>query len=103
MTQEQATILLQQLGGNKFIAMTGSKNFVRDENAKSLTMTLRRNNSGAAWLRISLNPFDTYTMEFIKYVSKPEPAYPTIKKIEGVYADMLQDIFTTVTGLQTHL
>lgn len=29
--KEVAAIILQQLGGNKFIAMTGTKNFVYDD------------------------------------------------------------------------
>ena len=57
-----AQTILDQLGGNKFIAMTGSKNFLGGE--KSLSMKLAKNQSGATHLRIELEPTDTYKMEF---------------------------------------
>ena len=38
-------VILQQLGGNKFLAMTGAKNLVGDGN--TLRMTLPRNGSKA--------------------------------------------------------
>ena len=41
--------ILNQLGGNKFIAMTGSKQFVAGENY--LAMKLTRNGSGANYLK----------------------------------------------------
>ncbi len=90
-----ASTILSQLGGNKFIAMTGSKNFVAIESG--LTMKLTRNKISATWLRIKLTPMDDYTMEFIGRTGKVK------KSFEGVYCDMLQDIFTDVTGLYTSL
>ena len=60
-----AQIILEQLGGNKFIAMTGAKNFVSD--GDTLRMTLPRNGSKANRLNITLAPDDTYTMHFFKF------------------------------------
>src|SRR5688572_12288544 len=57
-----ATEILQQLGGNKFIAMTGSKNLVADGNA--LQMHLTRNKIGAKFLRIEVTSMDLYTVTF---------------------------------------
>jgi len=95
--QQVAQTILRQLGGNKFIAMTGSKNFVSNTKENSLTMKLTRNKLSASHLRIKLTANDDYTMEFFGRTG-------TIKKtIEGVYCDMLQDIFTEVTGLYTYL
>ena len=102
--------ILVQLGGNKFIAMTGSKNLVSDKN--TLRMDLTRNKSGANKLFITLDVMDTYTMVFIKFspfkintktgeITKEK--LREIQKIEGVYFDQLQSIFTETTGLYTHL
>lgn len=94
-----ATEIFSQLGGHKFLAMTGCKNLVKDEEAKTLTMGLVRNQSGAKWMKVTLDPTDTYTVEFIKGTA----GFPTVSKTTGVYAEMLQGIFTKITGLQTRL
>jgi hypothetical protein len=94
-----ATTILQQLGGRKFIAMTGSHNFVTDGN--TLFMTLRRNKAKAKWLRITLNSLDLYEMEFKKVNSKMDLI--TVASYENVYDDQLREIFTSVTGLETSL
>ena len=52
-----ANIILEQLGGNKFIAMTGAKNFVSDGN--TLRMTLPKNRSKANRLYVTLDATDT--------------------------------------------
>ena len=57
-----ANAILEQLGGNKFIAMTGAKNFVSDGN--TLRMTLPKNRSKANRLYVTLDATDTYTMYF---------------------------------------
>jgi hypothetical protein len=105
MTEEQqiAATIIEQLGGRKFIAMTGSKNFMTskdDEGNNGLLMQLTRNQSGASYLRITLNSMDLYKMEFIKSRGMN---LTTVKEFDGVYDDMLQKIFTEVTGLYTHL
>lgn len=103
---EVAATILEQLGGNKFLAMTGSKNLISSptEIGPALTMVLRKNKSGAMWLRITLiQDTDTYKMEFIKYTSRPEPSYPVVNELNNVYADQLQSIFTSVTGLLTSM
>ena len=107
---EIANTILEQLGGNKFIVMTGSKNFVADGN--TLRMTLTRNISKANRLYITLNADDTYTMRFFKYTASrfnsktltfTDEKIKDIKVVEGVYCDMLRDIFETTTGLYTSL
>lgn len=105
-----AETILEQLGGNKFIAMTGAGNFVSDGN--TLRMTLPKNRSKANRLYITLDGTDTYTMDFFKYsaghLNKKSFAWvpdklEDVKTVSDVYADMLQDIFTAVTGMCTHL
>ena len=62
-----ARTILEQLGGNKFLAMTGAKNlgFSKD----SLSMHLPKNMSKANRLTIKLEWDDTYTMRFYRYSS----------------------------------
>lgn len=108
-----AKTILDQLGGNKFVVMTGSKKFVDFGN--SISMKLSRNVSGAQYLKIELTPADVYIMTFakIKKVLNKEYAalgvkiyddeIQTVKEIENVYCDELQSVFTSVTGLYTRL
>lgn len=105
-----ADIILDQLGGNKFVVMTGSKNFVSDGN--TMRMTLAKNASKANRLWITLEADDTYTMRFFKYTAPrlntktytfTDEKITEVKTTKGVYCDMLQDIFTSTTGLYTRL
>ena len=105
-----ADTILEQLGGHKFVVMTGSSHFVSDKN--TLRMKLAKNKSKANKLDITLNWDDTYTMRFYKYtaprLNKKTFEYVDEKVVEvelfeGVYADMLQELFTQVTGMYTRL
>lgn len=109
-----AQIILEQLGGNKFVVMTGSKNFLDDGN--TLRMALTKNASKANRLWITLEADDTYTMRFFKYTpggwkvnhktgtvtDKPEKI-EEVKTYKMIYCDQLQELFTEVTGLYTRL
>ena len=97
-----AQIILQQLGGNKFIAMTGCKNFLHSNQGQTLTMDLPINASQARRLQITLNGLDLYDMMFFHY--KPKTLDIVIIAVyNNIYDDQLQPIFTALTGLQTHL
>jgi len=107
---ERATTIVNQLGGNKFLVMTGSKNILALENG--VRMDLVTNISGANKLEITLDPLDTYSMRFYKYapgrLNKKTFTYTDdkiveIKEMSGVYFDQLQSIFTEVTRLHTKL
>ena len=98
-----STTILDQLGGNRFIVMTGAKNFIGSDNA--LSFKIGKNNSKANCVRIELTVMDTYTITFRQVRKSLEIGFKLkeIKKVEGVYNDSLQEIFTEVTGLDTHL
>lgn len=105
-----ADIILEQLGGNRFAVMTGASNFLSDGN--KLCMTLPRNMSKANRLHITLTPDDLYTMRFFRYTPGrlnrktwkfTEDKVTEIKTVNGIYCDQLQEIFTQVTGMYTHL
>ena len=95
----KALVILQQLGGNMFVAMTGAKNLSTESNPPALSMKV---GSGAQnkvkHLKVVLDEgSDTYTMIF--FDSKGS----TIKKLDHVYAEDLRRIFTEVTGFYTSL
>lgn len=105
-----ASEILNQLGGNRFIVMTGTKNFISD--GYTLRMTLPKNLSKANRLEITLTPDDLYTLRFYKYTAPrlsrktwtySEEKIEEIEICEGIYNDMLQDVFTMITGMDTHL
>ena len=93
-----AKTILQQLGGNKFIAMTGAKNLGFTNNG--LQMKIGRNSKGITHVIISLKSTDTYDVEFTKMRGVNRKV---VKKLKGLYADQLGKIFTKFTGLRTRL
>lgn len=103
MNHEQAHTILEQLGGSRFICITGAKNFVYSRDGD----TLHFNIGGGAknrinQVRITLTPDDTYDMVFCRY----SPKNATIKNVvlhEGVYCDMLAPLFTEATGFATRM
>lgn len=96
-----AHTILEQLGGNKFIAMTGAKNFVSTTNSLSLKLPGQNfTKNGINYVKVELDPNDTYSLTFSKFRGLQ------LKKVaehSGVYAEQLQEIFTRETGLSTHL
>lgn len=91
-----AETILSQLGGNKFIVMTGAYNLMKDGNALLLRF---KGSKKANYLRIDLTASDLYKMTFGK-IGKD---YKVVSEIDGIYFDQLQKIFTSQTGLYTSL
>lgn len=89
--------VLKQLGGNRFIAMTGAKNFVKDDKKQMIGFKVPKAKDSIKYVRITLNEMDTYDVEFLNINMK------TVKKVDGIYNDQLQETFTEYTGLATHL
>lgn len=99
-----AQTILQQIGGNRFVAMTGSKKFL--DMGNGLRMNLSRNKTQANRLEIMLDrATDTYTMRFYKQVVTKsfEVKITEIAQLDTVYCDMFEETFTSVTGLYTRL
>ena len=97
MTNEVAKIILQQLGGNKFIAMTGAKGFVGGKNMLMFALPARFAKDGINKVRITLGSRDTYKVEFMK-IRGTQPI-KVISELNDVYCDSLQRLFTEHTGL----
>lgn len=94
-----ANTILQQLGGNRFIAMTGAKNFVGSANALHFSLG-RGAKQGINKIRISLNSDDTYDIEFFK-ARGVELQLVGIQPM--VYAENLAYYFSNATGFDTRL
>lgn len=95
-----AAEIMRQLGGGRFILMTGARHFVADDDY-SLSFQMPRSN-GIQAVTIKLNGGDTYDMEFCK-INKTPPYRHVIATEQDVYFDELQKIFTSLTGLATSL
>lgn len=96
-----AEIILQQLGGGRFVAFTGARNLTAHPDA--LSFKLGRARDGIKHVKITLDPSDTYKVTFTKIGRAPARTVTVVKELEGVYADMLTEIFESTTGLYTHL
>jgi hypothetical protein len=97
----RAEEVLQQLGGKKFITMTGAKNFVKNDPKKQIIFKIGGGAKGGInYVRISLTSMDLYTVEFLK-ARGTELKVVAVEK--GVYNDQLQQIFTKHTGFNTKL
>jgi hypothetical protein len=95
-----AETIYRQLGANKFVAMTGAKNFVYGEN--SLMFSIPRNASPFNKVRIQYIPGrDTYEVEFARVTTAQ--GVTKSDSYDDVYADQLQELFRMVTGLETSL
>jgi phosphotransferase system IIB component len=99
-----AETILQQLGGQRFIVMTGARNFMSNSERErgSLTFKLPRQmtRGGITHVRITLNAQDTYNMEGLKVRGVN---CSTEREMFGIHAENLQQAFTAMTGLDTHL
>lgn len=93
-----ANTILAQLGGQRFIAMTGANSFTGDTNR--LIFALPRNPSRINKIEITLNGSDLY--DIAGYSIRGT----TVRKISGrlmVSAENLCAAFTSLTGLDTRL
>ena len=93
-----AEIILSQLGGRKFIVMTGAKNLL--DHGSALSMRIPSSKDKFNYVKITLDPSDTYTVEFGRVWGT---SYRVIETMDGIYNDMLRDIFEERTGLFTSL
>src|ERR1700747_2333075 len=89
-----AKTMLEQLGGEHFVAMTGAKNFVGTED--SLTFEVGRNPKHVSHVRVTQTPDDLYAVTFFRRGKAPQI-------MDGICCDILQELFTNNTGLYISL
>lgn len=97
---ETAKTILAQLGGNKFLTMTGAKNLCGDSTSLQFSLPSRFAKDGINKIKITLLPCDLYELTFYKMRGCD---LKTVCEVPGVYADQLQEIFTRKTGLDCSL
>jgi len=92
---------IQQLGGHRFIMMTGAKNFVFDRKKNALTFNIGRGaKDGVNFVKVRLNGLDLYEVSFYR---KWGTNFRLIGQENDLYFDQLQPIFTENTGFYTSL
>lgn len=89
--------ILNQLGANKFTAMTGAKRFVWLSNGVQFDIPVANKINRVT---VRLTPTDEYDVEF-GYMRGMD--YKVVKKVDGIQAAELQNTFTNATGLRTRL
>ena len=97
-----ARTILEQIGGKRFAVMTGSRDFV--DMGNRLRMSLARNSANRLDIIYDAGT-DLYNMRFFrKTFSKKtfESKAMDVEVHEGIFFDMLEEVFTQVTGLYTH-
>ena len=99
MSKSQAQELLNQLGGNRFKAMVGAKDF--GIGSDGLHFKIGRNSKSISHIVIDYDRGkDLYNMKFLRVrMGKVK----VVKQLKGIYADQLQNVFTRYTGLYTSL
>ena len=99
MDKRQGAETLKQLGGNRFIMMTGAKHFGVGPNGMSFK--IGKNSKRVNHVTIDYDRGrDLYNMKFDWVTIK---GIKNKKTLKGIYADQLQDMFTKYTGMYTSL
>jgi len=102
MSQQVAQTILDQLGGRQFLMMIGGKNLVALSSDGGLALqfgTGAKNKANRMRVEYDYGS-DTYNVEFGKI---RKLGWNTVSRHEGIYADMLQELFTAETGFYTSL
>jgi hypothetical protein len=98
---EVAKTILEQLGGHRFKAMTGARDFVGS--ADTLGFRISKAKQGINYVHITLLASDLYKVRFVQSSKWPNFDFNDVVVHENVYADQLQSLFTQETGLYTRL
>lgn len=90
-------MILAQLGGNRFLAMTGARNLTGGENYLNMAVPNARHNGKrilAIW--VILEPSDTYTVRAVRFgnTAKGESFMHIAAEENDVYCDNLRETFT---------
>jgi hypothetical protein len=97
--QTIAKTIISQLGGNRFLAMTGAKNILVDGDGVSFWLPL---SNGINRVNVTLDCNDTYRVTFSKWNAR-KLCNVIVHTVSGIYCDRLAPLFTEQTGLATRL
>ena|SRR5690348_11826864 len=100
MSKQVAETILEQLGGNRFIVMTGARGFLDAGNALRFRLPSNFASRGINAVSVTLNGADTYDLVFSKVRGS---SVTEVAAVTHVYVDQLRDVFRSETGLDTTL
>ncbi len=100
MSTEVAETILVQLGGGRFITITGARNFLADGNTLRFRLPSNFAKLGINVVSVRLNGRDLYDVTFTRVRGNRSMV---IAEHQDVYSDSLREIFTSETGLDTSL
>jgi hypothetical protein len=81
--------------------MLGAKNLMGDDN--SLTFQIGRNAQGVTHIKVTLDPDDTYTMQFLRIGRAPRFEKKMLSEASNIYAEDLRRLIEQKTGMYTKL
>lgn len=93
-----ALSILDQLGGRRFLIMTGAKNLLAEPNGLTLSIPARMAKNGITGMSITLTADDLYEVEFFKNNWKKRTK-STVSAHSGIGCEQLRELFTRETGL----
>lgn len=97
-TKIPAAIILSQLGGaRRLTAMIGAKDFLSDDDGKSLVFKFKGSRH-ANYVKITLTPADLYAVDF-KRIKRGGIEAVDVGSFDGISADQLRELFEMTTGL----
>lgn len=99
MSNKTADTILAQLGGNRFLAMTGAKHLVAGPDFLQFAIGRGATNK-ANKVKITLSGSDLYDLSFY---SIRGTNIKDCGSVTMVYGDRLAEVFTEQTGFDTHL
>ena len=108
MTNEVAQTILSQLGGGRFVMMTGAKHLMSTSTQRGglrflMPATPHFVKNRIRVMEIVLTEADLYDLRcFVKHAGAPL-GFKEIAGEQGVYAENLAQAFTSLTGLDTNL
>jgi hypothetical protein len=99
-----AQTILAQLGGQKFIAMTGAHSLCGSPDSLSMRLSTKLTKGRIGGVRITLDASDTYTLIAFK-LCRRDGLLNVVEafKESGIYCDQLAETFEEATGLLTRL
>lgn len=111
MDKSVGTIIYEQLGGARFVLMTGARGFLshpEGRGALSFTLPSKTAKNGINHVKITLTAGDTYDLVFTKVGPQPSTKdwlagktqkVTVVSTHTDIYAEQLQSVVAEATGL----
>ena len=89
--------VVKQLGGRRFILITGAYDFLAADSGVRFKLLAGFNKQGISLVEVTLEPSDTYRVRF------EAAGGMIVSEHENIYNDQLRELFTSETGLDVYL